>query len=97
VSDPTQPLTATLPVTFTSATLATPSTMLTPTTASYWQTPVTPQSGDGLYRFYSRAGDLVGNSMTDPASWYRGAFVVDNTPPTVTWLSPVTGWSSFHP
>ena len=97
VGDPTQPLTATLPGTFTPATLATPSTMFAPHPASYWQTLATPQNGDGLYRFYSRAGDLVGNGMTDQLSWFRGAFVVDSAAPVVTWLSPADGATVLAP
>jgi hypothetical protein len=99
VGDTTQPVTTTLPGAFTPATLATTSTMTTPHTTSYWQTPVTPQSGDGLYRFYSRAGDLVSNSMADQeaTTWYRGAFIVDSTPPTVTWLSPADGATTTAP
>lgn len=56
-------------------------------TVSYWQAEYTPLT-DGVYRFYSRATDMVGNQETDEIAWYEGSFVADSRPPTVTWLSP---------
>ena len=79
VITPTLPVTATLPSSWTSATLASPGEELT-----YWQVDYTPAGGDGYYRLYSRATDLLGNRETDISAWYDGAFVVDSGTPVVT-------------
>ncbi len=85
VGDPSSAVTDTLPITWTAVTLDTPEE-----TVSYWQTSYTPTQ-ESLYRFYSRATDMVGNQETEEEDWYEGAFVADDTPPVVTWLEPVHG------
>ncbi|MCP4285400.1 MAG: hypothetical protein GY792_13245, partial [Gammaproteobacteria bacterium] len=57
---------------------------------TYWQAEYTP-TVEGFYRIYSRASDDLGNAETNPEDWYDGAFIVDNTAPLVTWLSPANG------
>ena len=89
VGDPSLPITATIPTTWTLATLDNPGAKLT-----YWQTSYN-AAGDGYYRFYSRASDLLGNSETEATDWYDGAFVVDSNAPVVTMtLTPglVNNW-----
>jgi hypothetical protein len=82
VSDATQPVTATLPTAWQT---------LTPPSGDqplfYWSQDVT-QATPGLYRVYSRASDAAGNSEDDENDWYEGAFVVDDTAPTVSWSTP---------
>ncbi|MFN8475367.1 MAG: Ig-like domain-containing protein [Anaerolineae bacterium] len=106
VTDPTLPITATVPSVWLPATLKTASQA-----GSYWTASVTPASGNGLYRVYARAADRAGN-MTEGAagseegamltratgsggtvggSWYRDAFVADGTPPDVQFMSPTDG------
>ena len=89
--DPTAPVTATLPSDWFPITLDTPGETL-----SYWALTYTPLD-EGLYRFYSRATDMVGNQEEDELDWYDGSFVVDSTPPTVEWLSPFDGASLEAP
>lgn len=92
VADNTQPITATLPSGgWQSVTLASPGD-----TVSYWQTSYTP-TAEGVYRFYSRATDMVGNQETDEKAWFEGSFIADSTPPTVQWLSPADGNSTVSP
>ena len=88
VEDASQPVTATLPSAWTSATLDTPEQ-----TASYWTAGVLPDA-EGLHRLYTRATDVVGNQEQDEEDWYCGAFIVDNTSPAVTWVSPPDGSST---
>src|SRR5690606_12606561 len=52
----------------------------------YWSQSVT-QADAGFYRVYSRASDAVGNVEEKESDWYEGAFVVDNTAPTITWVT----------
>ncbi|MCA9924002.1 MAG: hypothetical protein KC421_16610, partial [Anaerolineales bacterium] len=85
VPDPASEVTATLPSAWSLITLNTPGD-----TFSYWSLEHTPTE-EGFYRFYSRASDMVGNQEVDEIDWYDGSFVVDNTPPVVTWLSPLNG------
>ena len=91
VPDPTTAVTATLPTAWNSIVLDTPGE-----TYSYWNTDYLPTQ-EGLYRFYSRATDMVGNSEEDELDWYDGSFVVDSTPPTVQWLTPLDGASLEAP
>ncbi len=83
VANPDDPITATLPTAWTAVALETPDQ-----TYSYWSTDYTPTQ-DGLYRFYSRAADVVGNQEADEADWYEGAFVADSVAPTLGWTSRV--------
>ncbi len=94
ITDPSLPITDTLslPTSWLATTLATPNQ-----TASYWTRTLTPASGDGLYRVYSRALDQAGNRVDDPTAQYRGAFTLDTANPAVTWLSPATGTSTTSP
>ncbi len=78
VADPTSPVSSTLPVTWTLATLDSPGEKLT-----YWNTTFTPTS-TGYYRIYSRATDGLGNTETDSADWFDGAFYVDDSTPNVS-------------
>ena len=87
VIDSTQGITETLPTSWNTAVLDAPGESLT-----YWQSSYTPLA-EGLYRIYSRATDDVGNTETDTADWYDGAFIVDDTAPTVNWLSPANASS----
>ena len=91
IADSGQPVTATLPGAWSPITLDTPGE-----TVSYWATNYTPID-EGLYRFYSRATDMVGNQEEDEIDWYDGSFVADSTPPTVAWLSPANGASLDGP
>lgn len=90
VPDHNMPITATLPLEWSAVTLASPGQ-----TYSYWSTVYTP-SQDGLYRFYSRAGDVVGNQEEDEINWYEGAFIADSVEPVLAWspASPPTDVSS---
>ena len=54
-----------------------------------WRLTTTPAAG--LHRIYSRAEDGVGNRPEDAQTWYIGAFVADDTAPTVTWIAPPPG------
>lgn len=85
VLDNTSAVTATLPGEWNPIALDTPGDTL-----SYWALDHTPQD-EGLYRFYSRATDMVGNQEDNELDWYDGSFVVDSTPPTVEWLTPPNG------
>jgi len=87
VVDASQSVTETVPSTWNLASLTAPGESL-----SYWQSDYTP-TAEGLYRIYSRATDDVGNTEEDVEDWYDGAFIVDNTLPSVTWLSPANGSS----
>lgn len=87
VADPTTPFTETVPATWEPIVLDSPGE-----TYSYWKTDYLPVD-EGLYRFYSRATDMVGNTEEDELDWYDGSFVVDSTPPTVEWLTPLDGAS----
>ena len=82
VSDGSQPVTATLPTAWQT---------LTPGTSGQplytWSQDVT-EGTAGLYRVYSRATDVAGNTEDDENDWYEGAFVVDETAPTVSWSTP---------
>jgi hypothetical protein len=82
VSDATQSVTDTLPETWQT---------LTPTQTGqplfYWTHNLN-LATPGLYRVYSRATDAAGNVETEALDWYEGGFVIDNTPPTVSWGSP---------
>jgi len=82
VSDPSQPVTATLPATWST---------LTPSTSGQplyrWTQSVT-KSAAGLYRAYSRATDVAGNAEADQLDWYEGDFVIDTTAPSVSWGTP---------
>jgi hypothetical protein len=91
VADPSQPVTETLPSSWSAVVLQTPEE-----TASYWQTVYTP-TAEGLHRFYSRATDVVGNQEEDEIVWYEGAFVADDTPSAVDWLSPPNGTNVSGP
>ncbi|MCB0207426.1 MAG: hypothetical protein KDH89_21605, partial [Anaerolineae bacterium] len=64
---------------------------------SYWTTDVTPASGDGLYRLYSRPADAVGNVSATTSDWYRAAFIADGTPPAVSLVAPIAGMTSTAP
>lgn len=55
-------------------------------TVSHWGLSYTPAI-TGLYRVYSRARDGVGNEESDSADWYVGAFVADDSAPSVEWVS----------
>jgi hypothetical protein len=82
VGDPTQPVTATLPSTWQTLTPATTGQPL-----FFWSQSLS-QSTPGYYRVYSRATDVAGNTEEDESDWYEGAFVVDNTAPTIAWGTP---------
>ena len=88
VADVTSPVTATLPGSWQTAVLATPNQSLT-----YWNSNYTP-TAEGYYRLYSRATDVNNNTETNHATWYDGAFIVDETPPIVTWTLPLNGATS---
>jgi hypothetical protein len=79
VTDASQPVTATLPSTWQTLTPASAGQSL------YYWSRATSQASTGFYRVYSRATDAAGNAETEAPDWYEGAFVVDNTAPTVTW------------
>src|SRR3990172_4023027 len=53
----------------------------------YWSQSIS-QSSAGYYRVYSRATDAAGNLEVDNNDWYDGAFVIDNTAPSVSWGTP---------
>ncbi len=61
VHDPTQPLTATLPVTWQQATAS----------GGTWQANVV-EPTEGLLRTYARGTDNVGNEASDPVAWTAG-------------------------
>ncbi|GAB4423220.1 MAG: hypothetical protein Kow0031_01590 [Anaerolineae bacterium] len=82
VADDSQPYTATTPTTWTPVSVDSRGE-----TVSYWNTSLTPPA-EGMYRFYSRATDMVGNTETDETDWYAGSIVADNSPPAITWLTP---------
>lgn len=94
ITDPSLPITDTLsvPTSWQTTTLATPNQ-----TASYWTRTLTPASGDGLYRVYSRALDRAGNRVDDATAQYRGAFTFDTALPVVTWLGPAGGSTTTSP
>ncbi len=111
VTDPSLPITATVPSIWLPATLKTASQA-----GSYWTASVTPSSGDGLYRVYARAADRAGNMAEGAAgaeegatlaktagggtaggSWYRGAFMADATPPDVQFKAPADGTTTGDP
>ena len=64
---------------------------------SYWTTSVTPSSGDGLYRLYTRPTDEASNVSSQVSDWYRAAFIADGTAPTVTLVAPATNMTSSAP
>lgn len=82
VSDATLAVTETLPETWET---------LTPTQTGqplfYWSHSLSREI-PGLYRVYSRATDAAGNVETEAEDWYEGAFVVDETAPTLSWGAP---------
>jgi hypothetical protein len=82
VSDATLEVTETLPETWETLT---PSETGMP--LFYWSHNLS-QETPGLYRVYSRATDAAGNVETEALDWYEGAFVVDDTPPTLSWGAP---------
>jgi len=82
VSDATQPVTATLPSTWQTLTPAPGGEPL-----FFWSQSLS-KSTPGFYRAYSKATDVAGNTEENESDWYEGAFVVDNTAPTVTWGTP---------
>ncbi|MFN8496885.1 MAG: FG-GAP-like repeat-containing protein [Anaerolineae bacterium] len=86
VVDGTQPVTATLPLTWTPATVSAPGQV-----GAYWSASLTPSAGDGLYRLYARSVDGAGNRVTDPRQWFRSELIADSVPPQVTWLAPSDG------
>ncbi len=92
VPDATVAADETPPSTWQNATLATAGQA-----GSYWTTSVTPGSGDGLYRLYSRPADEVGNTTTTAADWYRSAFIADGTAPIVALIAPAGGSTSTAP
>lgn len=94
ITDPTLPITdtASLPTAWLATTLATANE-----TASYWTKTLSPASGDGLYRVYSRALDRAGNRVDDPTAQFRGSFTLDTAAPVVTWLSPSGGTATTSP
>ena len=81
VSDPTEPVTATLPNAW--------ETLVTGTTEPLysWDHALSHATA-GLYRVYSRATDVAGNGETDESDWYEGALIVDDTAPTISWGTP---------
>ncbi|MCB9153462.1 MAG: hypothetical protein H6649_05325 [Caldilineae bacterium] len=91
VPDATVAADETPPASWQNATLATAGEA-----GSYWTTDVTPASGDGLYRLYSRPADAVGNQAAQVSDWYRAAFIADGTPP-VTLVAPTGGSASTAP
>jgi hypothetical protein len=91
VPDPASEVTSTLPSTWLTLTLDSEGE-----TYSYWSLPITP-TAEGFYRFYSRATDMVGNQEDNEEDWYEGSFVVDNTPPAVTWTIPISGANLTSP
>ncbi len=86
VADATQPVTATLPLTWTAATVSSAGQV-----GSYWSTALTPNAGDGLYRLYARGVDGAGNRVADPRLWYQNEVVADSVAPKVSWLAPTDG------
>ncbi|MFN8485855.1 MAG: NosD domain-containing protein, partial [Anaerolineae bacterium] len=86
VVDATQPVTATLPLTWTAASVTSVGQV-----GSYWSAALTPSAGDGLYRLYARGADTAGNRVTDGRAWFRGEIVADSAPPQVTLLAPADG------
>ncbi len=80
------------PSTWQNATLATAGEA-----GSYWTTNVTPSSGDGLYRLYSRPIDVASNVASRVSDWYRAAFIADGTPPAVSLVAPASGTTSTAP
>ncbi|MFN8474386.1 MAG: Ig-like domain-containing protein [Anaerolineae bacterium] len=86
VADATQPVTATLPITWTAASVSSGGQV-----GSYWSAAVTPSTGDGLYRLYARGVDAAGNGVSDPRLWFQNEIVADGSPPQVTWLAPSDG------
>ncbi|MCP4167502.1 MAG: hypothetical protein GY759_16655 [Chloroflexi bacterium] len=86
ISDASQSITNTLPSGWQAATLSTVGE-----SGSYWTASITPDSGDGLYRLYSKATDGVGNISDDAYNWFRSEFIADGTAPSVTLVSPDDG------
>lgn len=81
VSDPTEPVTATLPTAWETLTSGTTEPLYS------WDHALN-QATAGLYRVYSRATDVAGNVETDESDWYEGALIVDDTAPTISWGTP---------
>jgi parallel beta-helix repeat protein len=82
VSDASLAVTVTLPETWETLTPAQTGQPL-----FYWSHSLSRETS-GLYRVYSRATDAAGNLETEADDWYEGAFVVDDTPPTLSWGEP---------
>ncbi|MCA9981020.1 MAG: right-handed parallel beta-helix repeat-containing protein, partial [Anaerolineales bacterium] len=82
ITNPNQPVTATLPTSWNPASVNTAGQ-----TGSYWTYNFTPQA-EGLYRIYSRATDRLDNAETTQTDWFEGQFVVDTAVPTVSITSP---------
>ncbi len=90
VTDPSKPVTDTLPSSWVSATLES-----SQEGSSYWNSAFTPSQG--YYRIYSRAEDVAGNKEQNEEDWYEGAFIADSIPPDVTWISPPDNSSLLAP
>ena len=95
VNNPNLPITATLPSAWAPVNLDTPAS-----TASFWSGQVLPVNG--LYRLYTRATDVLGNQESPVFNFansslnlYSGGFVADGLAPTVTLVSPLTGFSAI--
>jgi hypothetical protein len=81
VTDPTLPVTATLPAMWE---IVAPAETGQP--LFLWAHSLSLDT-PGLYRVYSRATDQAGNTEGDEGDWYEGAFVIDDEPPVVSWGS----------
>ncbi|MCP4167500.1 MAG: hypothetical protein GY759_16645 [Chloroflexi bacterium] len=83
VSDSSLPITDTAPSTWQATSLSTVGE-----TGSYWTADITPASGEGLYRLYSKPTDEVGNVSTQVSDWFRNDFLADSSPPLANLLQP---------
>jgi hypothetical protein len=92
VPDSSVPADQTPPSSWQAASLVTPGEA-----GSYWTSSVTPASGDGLYRLYSRPTDVVNNVSTETGDLFRASFIADGTTPVVSLISPTDGATSTAP
>ena len=89
VVTPTLAITETLPSVWQTAVLDNPGEKLT-----YWRATVNATNDGALYRVYSRATDLLGNTETDLNDWFDGAFYVDGSAPQLTFNISTTPYNS---
>jgi hypothetical protein len=92
VPDPSLPVQETVPQHWNLATLSTAGD-----TGSYWNTGISFDQGDGLYRVYTRPIDQTGNMTSDPLDWFRSAVTVNSIPLQVTLLEPQPNTTTTAP